>query len=525
MLIIVMALVLRHCRPIVSSSSSLYTITSFATNPLPSQHFYSQGAAISSTVSLGISYCACASASSICNACLGSTSPGTSGRRRSVLLLAITVLLSLSFQYSLAPAIMGNESSWWNMFRSAPGLGKRVFRGWTDGCDSYRHEEGGSVYSSGAYHQCVGNAGVYRPTFFSFLFFVIASIATYLRPSLNRQVWPAKYCIFLLLVIASVFMSNLPLFSGLFLHLSRVGATIFIVIQQIIIMDLAYNWNDSWVGRADAADRLEWGSGAKWLRATICVCILVYVLAFTGIGLLYHFFNGCGENTAIITMTLIGIIAVTILQLSGTEGSLLTSSVLSLYTVYLGYSAVSKNPHGVCNPMLAKESDPWGIAIGLVLTSLSLAWTGWSWTADERLTEDGAKKTRSLSRTNNAFRRGHDPLLDLDDPFLEHDDDARPSGIALESYEEDDDIFSSQSRSEIWKLNVILALVSCWVAMSLTGWGQLVIAEEEGEVHNAANPMIGKFNMTMISMSQWIVLILYAWTLVAPRLFPDRDFS
>ena len=116
-------------------------------------------------------------------------------------------------------------------------------------------------------------------------------------------------------------------------------------------------------------------------------------------------------------------------------------------------------------------------------------------------------------------------MLNLDDPFLEHDDDARPSGIALESYEEDDDIFSSQSRSEIWKLNVILALVSCWVAMSLTGWGQLVIAEEEGEVHNAANLMIGKFNMTMITMSQWIVLILYSWTLVAPRLFPDRDFS
>ena len=72
-----------------------------------------------------------------------------------------------------------------------------------------------------------------------------------------------------------------------------------------------------------------------------------------------------------------------------------------------------------------------------------------------------------------------------------------------------------------------MALVSCWVAMSLTGWGSIseVVQENGMEVHTAANPTVGKINMVMIVFSQWVALILYAWTLLAPRLFPDRDFS
>jgi hypothetical protein len=440
-----------------------------------------------------------------------------------VLLLALTVMLALYFQYSVAPAILGDKSSWWNLFRSTPGLGSHVLKSWTRGCEVYL-DTGESTKQSLSYQECVGNSAVYRPTFFAFLFFTVASIASYVKPSSNRMVWPAKYSIYLLLVLCSVFMSNQPMFTGIFLHLSRIGAMIFVVIQQVILIDLAYNWNDSWVGKADACDRLEWGSGAKWLKATIAACATFYLLSFVGIGLLYHIFGGCASNNTIISMTLIGIIGVTILQLSGTEGSLLTSSIISLYVVYLGYSSVSMNPLGACNPQLARGNDTWDMILGLVLTSISLAWTGWSWTAEERVTTSGVKRARSLGASGNNFQRGHDPLLDLDDPFLDyHDENELPSGLALGSTDASDEYH----HSEIWKLNAILTLISCWIAMSLTGWGSIAdTIEEEGvSTHTAANPEIGKLNMVMIALSQWMALLLYAWTLLAPRLFPDRDFS
>ena len=135
--------------------------------------------------------------------------------------------------------------------RKTPGVGKHVFHSWTDGCEGYLQEDqdvGAEDGTVGPYAQCTGNAGAYRPTFFSFVFFGVVAVASYLRPLLNREVWPAKYCMYLLLVLGSVFMSNHPWFLGIFLHLSRVGAMVFIVVQQIILIDLAYNWNDAWAG-------------------------------------------------------------------------------------------------------------------------------------------------------------------------------------------------------------------------------------------------------------------------------------
>lgn len=73
--------------------------------------------------------------------------------------------------------------------------------------------------------------------------------------------------------------------------------------------------------------------------------------------------------------------------------------------------------------------------------------------------------------------------------------------------------------SNSWKLNFVLAIVSCWFAMSLTGWGSI----QSGG--NVADPLVGRTSMWMIIGTQWVALGLYLWTLVAPRLFPDRDFS
>ena len=32
-----------------------------------------------------------------------------------------------------------------------------------------------------------------------------------------------------------------------YLQIARVGGAIFVVLQQIILIDIAYNWNDAWV--------------------------------------------------------------------------------------------------------------------------------------------------------------------------------------------------------------------------------------------------------------------------------------
>ena len=102
----------------------------------------------------------------------------------------------------------------------------------------------------------------------------------------------------------------------------------------------------------------------------------------------------------------------------------------------------------------------------------------------------------------------------LDEPFL-------PRGLAL-----DPAVNRNSNHSFIWKLNAILCIVTCWVAASLTAWGyiEITVSDEDG-TFAAANPQVGRINMTMIGVSQWIAILLYGWSLVAPYLFPDYDFS
>merc|ERR1739844_193029 len=88
-----------------------------------------------------------------------------------------------------------------------------------------------------------------------------------------------------------------------------------------------------------------------------------------------------------------------------------------------------------------------------------------------------------------------------------------------------DEAFNSGPGASIWKLNVVLVLISCWVAASLTGWGTISGGIGSDGDHTAANPLVGKFNMAMIAISQNVALLLYLWTLLAPRLFPDREFA
>ena len=78
----------------------------------------------------------------------------------------------------------------------------------------------------------------------------------------------------------------------------------------------------------------------------------------------------------IICFSGLAVVGVTAYQLSDveSEGSLLTSSIVAVYAVYLGYSSVSANPVKACNPMYDTSSDWLDIALGLSFAFVSMAW-------------------------------------------------------------------------------------------------------------------------------------------------------
>jgi serine incorporator 1/3 len=189
----------------------------------------------------------------------------------------------------------------------------------------------------------------------------------------------------------------------------------------------------------------------------------------------------------------------------------------------LGYNAVSKNPNATCNPRLG-ELSPLRITFGLAVTLLSLAWTGWSYTAADKWSNTTAAPDPNPDvEADDAPNDGRKKVTGVVvSGAATNDTDGTSYGAVVEDDDSKNDKANGASAAksnDAWKLNVALAAMSCWSAMVLTEWGQI---QSNGTV---ANPTLGLVSMWVIIGSQWFFLSLYIWTLVAPRLFPNRDFS
>lgn len=463
---------------------------------------------ISWAVSMYATDCCFAAIGNLCHSYLGSSDARTTGRKRSILLLILGAASALWFQHKLGPAIVLSTGWIGHVVGSLPGVGATtVHENWNEPCQRYDFGESKLHHKNENDHLlqlCAEHAGVYRPLTVASIFFLVAAVAAKLNPTVNREAWLSKYACFLMLVVGSLFVSSAPFLSDPFLWFSRICATLFVVLQQIILIDIAYFWNENWVDRSDRADQIGEGDGIVWLRAIIAVCLAFYSLVFGGLYLMYRFFD-CPESTWIITFTLWGVVLLTLVQLLGTEGSLLTSSVMSLYATSLTYSVLSKNPNNLCNPLLGK-SDSVGTAVDLTLTIISLAWLGWNPTEKYQSCPEGMGSSDDVS---------------LDVPFL--DPANRPTTGIVTGQQDSNEGSNNIANEELWKTNVALALMSSWLAMAMTKWGSLEHMDEVGT--SLANTQANQVSMIMLAISQWLAIALYIWTLVAPKLFPDRDFS
>jgi len=252
------------------------------------------------------------------------------------------------------------------------------------GCDEYLDNDDADDTLR---QKCSGNNGVYRAAGSALVFYLLAGIASYCKPSANREAWPAKIALFIFLVIGTIFIPNDPLFSPVFLNIFRVGAIFFMIFNQLIIIDMAFNVNESWVEKSDKAELDEGeGAGKKWLGALLASCAILVLGSLVAIGLMFYYFTGCTTNNIFITITLIAGIVLTIIQLTGEEASLFTSSCIFAYSTYLCYTAVTKNPNAECNPQLGEENFS-GIILGLIITLIGMAWTGYSHTAHRAVGE------------------------------------------------------------------------------------------------------------------------------------------
>ena len=133
--------------------------------------------------------------------------------------------------------------------------------------------------------------------------------------------------------------------------------------------------------------------------------------------------------------------------------------------------------------------------IGLVLTVISLTWTTYN-TIQKIPTLTNSKTTNAANPMNNG-----------------ESSDLRDTDKSIDPYD------APGMKALFIQISTVFILISGYYAMILTNWGTL----QSGS--GIENPRQGQTALFLQATAQWIAIVLFLWSMIAPKLFPDRDFS
>jgi len=313
------------------------------------------------------------------------------------------------------------------------------------------------------------------------------------RLSFENGWWPLKLIMYAgLLVIAFVIPNAFYLVFG---RIESVLAAFFILIQLFLLVDWAYTLSNSLVGK------MEDDQSNKWLILLFFISGSLFAIALAMIITMYIFFTpgeGCGLNIFFITAALISTIAFSVLSISpkvqdaNPRTGLLQSAMVTLYTVYLVFSAIlSESPETMpCNSLSMDGSgtQTWSLILGGLLTIVAVCY--------------------STFRASSSYRN----LVGETTPMV------NPETDQANSAEHEDEIEETTYNHSFFHL--AFALGACYIAMLLTNWQTLT--------HNETQEIVvdqGEVSMWIKIVSSWITTLLYTWSLIAPVLFPNREWN
>jgi hypothetical protein len=464
-------------------------------------------------------------ASMACSACKMACTGSAQGARIGYLvLLTLGVILSLVLRFQLAPQML----AW-------PGTQLAE-------CDTA---------------QCAGNEAVYRVASSMCVFFLAlaALCACGVGASLHRGYWAIKLFVLTSVGTATLWMPN-AIFD-VFASISRVASVLFVLYQGLLLIDFAYGWNQKWVALDEEADAFQWRGGI------LLVCVGLYASCFTAIGFMYSLYTaaGCGFSSGIVTVTLVAILLFTLIGVSplSPHGALLPSAIIAADCVYLCYAALASTPVAECNPFaMANGSgshETLHLVVGLAMAGVSIAWkantAASSLGADQQVcaacerarASTGGSRARALRRGASAGahhrtrpRKAHgfnrSPLpsipLHLCETFtcaqattllpLSAPGATGETAVAAEQSDVADE--SEPLEPDAAFFHVMMAVSCMYFGTLLTDWG--TASPDHGDISQYD---VGWASAWVKVATQWSIILMYVWTLIAPTVFPDREFA
>lgn len=355
----------------------------------------------------------------------------------------------------------------------------------------------------------VGYLAVYRVLFATTMFFIMMAVIMVGvkssrdgRGSIQNGFWGPKYLLLIAGIVGAFFIPETGGFSSTWMVFGMIGGFLFILIQLILIVDFAHSWAENWVEKLEETE-------SKWYYCgLIFFTVFNYIVSITAVILLFSYYTTgeCGWQKFFISSNIILSLILSVLSIlpsiqeSQPRSGLLQSSILTLYIMYLTWSALSNGPGHECKPSLLQSDKPKTSADAHAFVSLILWFLCVIYSSIRTSTNSQVSK------------------LSMSDQILAKD--TGDAGQDLESGGRPQATYDNEAEEVAYSwsfFHVMFAFASLYVMMTLTSWNK-PDASVTDTLDNSAS-------MWIKMISSWLCSGLYIWTLVAPSLLPDRDFS
>jgi len=355
------------------------------------------------------------------------------------------------------------------------------------------------------------------------------------RANIQNGFWGPKIIAWLALIVLS-FLIPESFFFVWGNYISFAGATLFLLLGLILLVDLAHTWAEYCLAQIDATDSRAWrgiliGSTLGMYAASVAMTIVMFI---------FFAKSKCTMNQIAITFNLIFVLIVSAvsvhpaIQEYNPKAGLAQSAMVAVYCTYLTMSAVSMEPDDKqCNPLIrAQGTRTTSIVIGAVVTMLTVAYTttraatqgvALGGKGKIRLPEEDehdlvtqqpdSRREMRAAALRQAVEEGSLPA----DALLDDDDESDSGNTSR-----DDERTSTQYSYALFHL--IFFLATTWVATLLTM--NIKESTNDGKLDDFA-PVGRTYMASWVKIiSAWVCYGIYTWTLVAPIVLPDRfDFS
>lgn len=385
----------------------------------------------------------------------------------------------------------------------------------------------GECYGWLAVHRINFALGVFHLILAGLLFGVASSKEP--RAAIQNGYWGPKVIAWVAFVVMSFLIPDeFFMFWGNYIAL--IGAMLFLLLGLVLLVDLAHGWAEYCLAQIEDTDSKLWrtvliGSTLGMYAASLAMTIVQYI---------FFAKSGCSMNQAVITINLLFWIIISVISVNPTiqehnpKAGLAQAAMVAVYCTYLTMSAVSMEPDDKqCNPLLrGRATRRTSVVVGAIVTMLTIAYTttraatqnlGLGGGNSIRLPDDdehdlvtqqpNSRREMRAEALRRAVEEGSLPA----DALLSDDDDSDSGNAA-----HDDERNRTQYNYSMF--HVIFFLATTWVSLLLT------LSHETVVQPNSDFASVGRtYAASWIKIvSAWLCYGIYAWSMVAPVVLPER---